>query len=96
MKTFEEFRQEQQQDLEEGLPLLGLGTAAKWLGGKAIGDAIWGAVKGTAKGAGNVVKNTAGKAVSEVGKTAKKTWDGGDNKIGNQKGSDERGLKSSN
>ena len=43
-----------------------------------------------------LLRNTAGKAVSEVGKTAKKTWDGGDNKIGNQKGSDERGFKSSN
>ena len=95
MKSFEEFRQEQHQNLEEGFPLLGLGTAAKWLGGKALGDAILGAFKGTAKGAGNVVKNTAGKAVSEVGKTAKKAWDGGENEVSHVKGRDEKGLPKS-
>ena len=92
MKSFEDFRQEQQQDLEEGLPLLGLGSAAKWLGGKAIGDAIWGAVKGTAKGGAGLVK----KGVGEVVKTGKKAWDGGDTEIKGVKGSDEKGLPSSN
>ena len=95
MKSFEEFRQEQHQELEEleeAWPLL---APIKWLGGKAIGDAIWGAVKGTVKGAGNVARNTAGRAVSEVGKTAKKAWDGGENEVSHVKGRDEKGLPKS-
>ena len=91
MKTFEEFRQEQQQDLEEGLPLLGLGTAAKWLGGKAIGDAIWGATKGAARGGANIIR----RGVGEVVKTGKKAWDGGDREIQAVKGKDEKGLPKS-
>ena len=98
MKSFEEFRQEQHQEieeLEEAWPLLGLGTAAKWLGGKAIGEAIWGAVKGTAKGGGNGVRNTAGRAVSEGGKPGKKAWDCGDKEVSAVKGRDEKGLPKS-
>ena len=97
MKSFDDFRQEQlaeQEQLDEIGPAALL-APIKWLGGKAIGDAIWGAVKGTAKGAGNVVKNTAGKAVSEVGKTAKKAWDGGENEVSHVKGRDEKGLPKS-
>ena len=83
MKTFEQLREEQeQQQLNELLPAAAgawlikkAGDAAGWLGGKA--------------------KDAAGSAVDQVKKTAKKAWDGGDNKIGAVKGSDEKGLPKS-
>ena len=93
MKSFDDFRREQlaeQEQLDEIGPAALL-APIKWLGGKAIGDAIWRGIKGTGKAAGNV----AGKAVSEVGKTAKKAWDGGENEVSHVKGRDEKGLPKS-
>jgi len=82
MKSFEQFRQEQlaeQEQLDEVNPLA-LGAAGiKWLGDKIFG----------------VTKNVAGKVVGEVGKTAKKAWDGGDKEVGAVKGRDEKGLPKS-
>ena len=83
MKSFEEFRQEQlaeQEQLDEINPLAWAASGLKWLGDKAFG----------------VTKNVAGKVVGEVGKTAKKAWDGGDTKISGVKGTDEKGLPSVN
>ena len=92
MKSFEEFRQEQlaeQEKIDEAWPLL---APLKWLGAKAIGDAVWNATKGAAKGGANIIK----KGVGEVVKTGKKAWDGGDREIQAVKGNDEKGLPSSN
>jgi len=82
MKSFEEFRQDQlvEQEQLDEIKVPDWLNPLKWV-----------------KGAANLVNDKVVKpVVGEIGKTAKKTWDGGDNKIGNQKGSDERGLKSSN
>ena len=83
MKSFEEFRQEQlaeQQDVQ-----LDEIKWPDWLNPFKI-------VKGAADVAGKVVKPV----VDQVGKTAKKAWDGGDKEVSAVKGRDEKGLPQSN
>ena len=82
MKSFEQFRQDQlaeQQDVQL--------DEIKWP--DALNPFKW------IKGAGDLAWKGVKKGVSEVGKTAKKAWDGGDNKIGAVKGRDEKGLPKS-
>ena len=84
MKSFEEFRQEQlaeQQDVQL--------DEIKWPSWLPNPLNI---VKGAADVAGKVIKPV----VSQVGKTAKKAWDGGDKEVGATKGRDEKGLPQSN
>ena len=74
----------------------GLAAGAKWglgawLTQKVLDGLGWGAKKVTDT-AGNVIKT----GVDQVGKTAKKAWDGGDTQISGVKGKDEKGLPSVN
>ena len=97
MKSFEEFRLQEQEQLDEVAPLVGgLAAGAKWglgaWGTQKLLDLLgWGTKKVTDT-AGNIIKT----GVDQVGKTAKKAWDGGDTKISGVKGTDEKGLPSVN
>ena len=96
MKSFEEFRH-QEEELNEAVPLAaGLAAGAKWglgswLTQKVLDGLGWGVgkVKDTAV-------DTVKTGVDQVGKTVKKAWDGGDTKISGVKGKDEKGLPSVN
>ena len=83
MKSFEQFRQEQLAEQDEQLDEFKVPDWAnplKWV-----------------QGAAGLVNDKVVKPVaSQVGKTAKKAWDGGDKEVGATKGRDEKGLPQSN
>ena len=80
MKSFEQFRQEQLTEQQQLDEIPDWLNPIKWA--EKTGKFIWN------KGVKPVAK--------EIGKTAKKAWDGGENEVGAKKGSDEKGLPSSN